>query len=117
MAGEGDEIDKSRAPLIEHLMELRTRLIWSLVAFFIAFIGCFAFAKHLFNYLVYPYKWAVIWAHLDVSKSELIYTAPQEFFFTQIKLDPRLREIAILRTATAYCGEFSACGSVNRISP
>ncbi|MGY5777107.1 twin-arginine translocase subunit TatC [Rhizobium sp. LEGMi135b] len=80
------DIDDKPQPLIEHLMELRTRLIWSIVAFFIAFIGCFAVAKHLFNYLVYPYKWAVEWAHLDLAKSELIYTAPQEFFFTQVKV-------------------------------
>jgi len=65
---------------------LRTRLIWSLGAFFVAFIACFAVAKHLFNLLVIPYKWAVIWAGLDVAKSSLIYTAPQEFFFTQIKV-------------------------------
>ena len=80
------DIDDKPQPLIEHLMELRTRLIWSLVAFFVAFIGCFAVAKHLFNYLVYPYKWAVEWAHLDLAKAELIYTAPQEFFFTQVKV-------------------------------
>ncbi|MFK3779098.1 twin-arginine translocase subunit TatC [Agrobacterium sp. NPDC089420] len=81
----GDIEDKPQ-PLIEHLMELRTRLIWSLGAFFVAFIACFAVAKHLFNLLVIPYKWAVIWAGLDVTKSSLIYTAPQEFFFTQIKV-------------------------------
>ncbi|MBA4777710.1 twin-arginine translocase subunit TatC [Agrobacterium sp. 22-209-1] len=81
----GDIEDKPQ-PLIEHLMELRTRLIWSLGAFFVAFIACFAVAKHLFNLLVVPYKWAVIWAGLDVAKSSLIYTAPQEFFFTQIKV-------------------------------
>jgi sec-independent protein translocase protein TatC len=80
------DIDDKPQPLIEHLMELRTRLIWSLVSFFIAFIACFAVAKHLFNYLVYPYKWAVEWAHLDLAKAELIYTAPQEFFFTQVKV-------------------------------
>ncbi|MGV1915773.1 twin-arginine translocase subunit TatC [uncultured Agrobacterium sp.] len=80
-----DTEDKPQ-PLIEHLMELRTRLIWSLGAFFIAFLACFAIAKHLFNLLVIPYKWAVIWAGLDVAKSSLIYTAPQEFFFTQIKV-------------------------------
>ena len=45
------DIDDKPQPLIEHLMELRTRLIWSLVAFFGAFILCFAFAKHLFNLL------------------------------------------------------------------
>ncbi|MCM2397552.1 twin-arginine translocase subunit TatC [Rhizobium sp. S95] len=81
----GDIEDKPQ-PLIEHLIELRTRLIWALGAFFVAFIACFAFAKHLFNLLVIPYKWAVLWAGLDVSKAELIYTAPQEFFFTQVKV-------------------------------
>ncbi len=81
-----NDIDDKPQPLIEHLIELRTRLIWSIGAFFVAFIICFAFAKHLFNYLVIPYKWAVIWAGLDVAKSELIYTAPQEFFFTQVKV-------------------------------
>ncbi|GAK71043.1 Sec-independent protein translocase protein TatC [Agrobacterium rubi TR3 = NBRC 13261] len=80
------DTDDKPQPLIEHLMELRTRLIWSLGAFFVAFIACFAVAKHLFNLLVIPYKWAVIWAGLDVAKSSLIYTAPQEFFFTQIKV-------------------------------
>ncbi|MBX4953995.1 twin-arginine translocase subunit TatC [Rhizobium lentis] len=81
----GDIEDKPQ-PLIEHLMELRTRLIWSIGAFFIAFIVCFFFAKHIFNYLVYPYKLAVSWANLDVEKAQLIYTAPQEFFFTQVKV-------------------------------
>ncbi|MDS7597190.1 twin-arginine translocase subunit TatC [Agrobacterium tumefaciens] len=81
-----EEIEDKPQPLIEHLMELRTRLIWALGAFFIAFIACFAVAKHLFNLLVIPYKWAVLWAGLDVAKSSLIYTAPQEFFFTQIKV-------------------------------
>ncbi|AJD41036.1 twin-arginine translocase subunit TatC [Rhizobium sp. SEMIA 4085] len=81
----GDIEDKPQ-PLIEHLMELRTRLIWAIGAFFVAFIVCFFFAKHLFNALVYPYKWAVSWAGLDVTKAQLIYTAPQEFFFTQVKV-------------------------------
>jgi sec-independent protein translocase protein TatC len=81
----GDIEDKPQ-PLIEHLMELRTRLIWSIGAFFVAFIVCFFFAKQLFNYLVYPYKLAVQWANLDVEKAQLIYTAPQEFFFTQVKV-------------------------------
>ncbi|QLF70296.1 twin-arginine translocase subunit TatC [Peteryoungia desertarenae] len=81
----GDVEDKPQ-PLVEHLIELRSRLIWALGAFFVAFIVCFAFAKDLFNFLVVPYKWAVGWAGLDVTKTELIYTAPQEFFFTQIKV-------------------------------
>ncbi|MET3594948.1 MULTISPECIES: twin-arginine translocase subunit TatC [Mesorhizobium] len=83
---EKDEIEKSSAPLIEHLIELRRRLIWSLGGFFIAFLVCFFFAKRLFNLLVVPFKWATQWAGLDPHKVELIYTAPQEFFFTQVKL-------------------------------
>jgi sec-independent protein translocase protein TatC len=81
-----DEIDKSSAPLIEHLIELRTRLIWSLAGFFIAFLVCFYFAKHIFNFMVLPFQWASGWAGLDPNRVDLIYTAPQEFFFTQIKL-------------------------------
>ncbi len=83
---EQDEIEKSSAPLIEHLMELRKRLIWSIGGFFVAFLVCFFFAKPLFNLLVIPFKWATQWAGLDPHNVELIYTAPQEFFFTQIKL-------------------------------
>ncbi|RJT28095.1 twin-arginine translocase subunit TatC [Mesorhizobium waimense] len=83
---EKDEIEKSSAPLMEHLIELRRRLIWSIGGFFIAFLVCFFFAKRLFNLLVVPFKWATQWAGLDPHKVELIYTAPQEFFFTQVKL-------------------------------
>ena len=83
---EHDEIEKSSAPLIEHLVELRQRLIWSLVGFFLAFLLCFFFAKELFNLLVQPFQWATEWAGLDKGRVNLIYTAPQEFFFTQIKL-------------------------------
>jgi sec-independent protein translocase protein TatC len=81
-----DDIEKSSAPLIEHLVELRTRLMWALGGFFIAFLICFFFARDLFNLLVLPFQWATDWAGLDASKVDLIYTAPQEFFFTQIKL-------------------------------
>lgn len=81
-----DDIEDKPQPLIEHLIELRSRLIKSLGAFFVAFLICFFFARDLFNLLVIPFKWAIIWAHLDVSKAEFIYTAPQEFFFTQLKV-------------------------------
>ena len=64
----GDIEDKPQ-PLLEHLVELRTRLMWSLGAFFVAFLVCFFFAKDLFNFLVVPYKWAVTWAEMDVTKS------------------------------------------------
>lgn len=86
MSNREDELAGTEAPLIEHLIELRQRLIWAVAAFFVAFIVCFFFAKELFNFLVIPFKWAVEWAGLDHKKVELIYTAPQEFFFTQIKI-------------------------------
>ena len=81
----GDTDDKPQ-PLIEHLIELRQRLMWAVGAFFVAFLVCFYFAKGLFNLLVLPFKWAVEWAGLSHRSVELIYTAPQEFFFTQIKV-------------------------------
>ena len=86
MSAPKDEIEASSAPLMEHLLELRRRLIWSIGGFMIAFVGCFFFAKEIFNFLVVPYQTATIWAGLDARQVELIYTAPQEFFFTQVKI-------------------------------
>jgi sec-independent protein translocase protein TatC len=77
-----DDIDASKAPLIEHLVELRQRLLRAIVAIFIAFIVCFYFADDIFNLLVVPYERA---AGAD-RHIRLIYTAPQEYFFTQMKL-------------------------------
>jgi sec-independent protein translocase protein TatC len=85
-ADEEAEIESSSAPLMTHLIELRTRLIWAIGGFFVAFLVCFFFAKQLFNLLVIPFQWATAWAGLDPTNVDLIYTAPQEFFFTQIKL-------------------------------
>ena len=77
-----ENIDATKAPLMEHLVELRRRLMWALLAVFIAFIVCFWFAKPIYNLLLWPYRVAVG----DDAPIELIYTAPQEFFFTQVKL-------------------------------
>lgn len=81
-----ETMDDTAAPLLTHLIELRKRLVWSLVGFFIAFLVCFAYAQQLFVLLTLPYKWAVDWAGMANKQIELIYTAPQEFFFTQIKI-------------------------------
>lgn len=80
------DIDDKPQPLLEHLIELRSRLMWALGAFFVAFLVCFYFAKGLFNLLVVPFRWAVEWSGIKHGSIELIYTAPQEFFFTQIKV-------------------------------
>jgi sec-independent protein translocase protein TatC len=77
-----EDIEATKAPLIEHLIELRRRLIWSLLAIFVAFLVCFYFAKPIYNLLLFPYRLA---AGTD-APIEMIYTAPQEFFFTEVKL-------------------------------
>ncbi len=74
------EIEASKAPLIEHLMELRERLIKALLAFLAMFVLSFFFAKDIYNLLLIPYT------QVAGPEARLIYTAPQEYFFTQIKV-------------------------------
>jgi sec-independent protein translocase protein TatC len=80
------DLEESSAPLLDHLIELRSRLIRALIGFFIAFLVCFFFARELFILLVVPFQWATEWAGFNPDQVDLIYTAPQEFFFTQIKI-------------------------------
>lgn len=76
-----EDIEATKAPLMEHLIELRSRLIKALIAFFVTFIGCFFFAKRIYNVLVWPFVWVAGPEH-----SKFIYTALLEYFVTQIKL-------------------------------
>jgi sec-independent protein translocase protein TatC len=75
-----DEIDKTKAPLIEHLAELRTRLIRSLWAVVAAFVVSFYFAERIYLILVQPYADAV----KDRPDHDLIFTALYEPFVTYI---------------------------------
>jgi sec-independent protein translocase protein TatC len=75
------EIEATKAPLMEHLIELRSRLIKAVLAFFIAAAVCFFFAKSIYNILVWPYVWIA-----GVENSKFIYTALLEYFITQLKL-------------------------------
>ncbi|MEM6712625.1 MAG: twin-arginine translocase subunit TatC [Pseudomonadota bacterium] len=77
-----DEVEQSRAPLISHLVELRQRLLYSVIALGIAFIGCYFIADPIFNILLVPLERA----QGETSELELIFTAPQEFFFTQLRI-------------------------------
>jgi sec-independent protein translocase protein TatC len=76
-----EDIEATKAPLLDHLVELRSRLIKALLAFFLTFIVCFFFAKHIYNILVWPFVWIAGAEH-----SKFIYTALLEYFVTQIKL-------------------------------
>jgi sec-independent protein translocase protein TatC len=52
-----EDIDASEAPLMDHLIELRTRLMWAVGGFMVAFIGSFFFSTQLFELLILPFKW------------------------------------------------------------
>ena len=76
-----EDIEASKAPLMDHLIELRSRLIKALLGFGIAFIFCFFFAKQIYNVLVWPFVWVA-----GPENSKFIYTALLEYFLTQLKL-------------------------------
>ena len=77
-----DNIEASRAPLMDHLVELRSRLIKALIGFFVMFIICFAFSKQIYQILLMPYAWAAGGA----DKVAAQFTHPLESLFTQIKI-------------------------------
>ena len=82
-APEVDELDDTSAPLIEHLAELRTRLIWSVLAFVGAMLACFPFAESILEFLAGPIA-EVLRARGE--NPQLIFTAPQEKFFVLIRI-------------------------------
>jgi len=79
-------IEASKAPLIEHLIELRSRLIKAMLGFIACFIISFIFSKQIFQILVLPYEWAADYLKIPRTEVKLIYTAPLEYFFTQLKI-------------------------------
>jgi sec-independent protein translocase protein TatC len=82
-----DEVEASRAPLMTHLEELRTRLIWSLAAIAVMFIVCFIFAEWIYNILLVPFEDAARTVRGETELNlQLIFTAPLEFFFVKLKL-------------------------------
>ena len=72
------DIDDTKAPLLEHLIELRRRLLWSLAALIAAFAICFYFAKPIFAVLVQPL--------LQAGQGRLIFTDIFEAFFVEVKV-------------------------------
>ncbi|NVK13103.1 MAG: twin-arginine translocase subunit TatC [Rhodobacteraceae bacterium] len=78
-----DEIDDSTAPLIEHLAELRTRLIHSVLAFIVGMVICFTVATPVFNFLTAPLCQVLAESGQDCA---LIFISPQEGFFVAIKI-------------------------------
>ena len=105
-----DEIEASRAPLMSHLVELRQRLIWSVVALVLGFLACFYFSQDLYIFLLHPFEVAggliaqgknkaihhgpfdLVLTLIGVLPAppaaplKMVFTAPLEFFFTKVKL-------------------------------
>jgi sec-independent protein translocase protein TatC len=78
---EEKEIEATKAPLMDHLIELRSRLIKALAAFAVATMVCFFFAKHIYNALTWPYVWVA-----GAQNAKFIYTGLLEYFVVQLKL-------------------------------
>ncbi len=72
------DIDDSKMPLLDHLIELRNRLLWCLLALALSFAVCFYFAEPIYGVLVQPLK--------DANQDKLIYTDVFEAFFVQVKV-------------------------------
>ena len=79
-----DEVEASSAPLIEHLTELRTRLIHSVVAFIIGMVICFTIWNPIFNFLTHPLCSAM--AERGQADCGLILIKLQEGFFVAISI-------------------------------
>jgi sec-independent protein translocase protein TatC len=78
------ELESSKAPLLDHLVELRNRLIHAVIAFTLCFIFCFAFAKPIYAFLAQPLANALIAS--GQQNPHMIYTAVYETFFTYAKV-------------------------------
>jgi sec-independent protein translocase protein TatC len=78
---EEKEIEATKAPLMDHLIELRSRLIKALAAFAVAAVACFFFARQIYNVLTWPYIWVA-----GAENSKFIYTGLLEYFVVQLKL-------------------------------
>lgn len=79
-----DDIEDSSAPLVEHLIELRNRLIWAVGAFLVGMILCFIVAEPILDFMLQPIETAM--RDLGNPNPVMQYTAPQEYFFTLVHI-------------------------------
>jgi len=85
-SGEEEEMEASAAPLLDHLIELRQRLIKALIGFFAAFVICFIVKGYILDVLLDPYRWAVAFSGDNPAQISLQSTEILETFITQLKI-------------------------------
>jgi sec-independent protein translocase protein TatC len=76
------ELEAGRMPLLDHLIELRNRLMWSIGAILVAFLICYQFKERIYGFLVHPLAVALE----GQPDRHLIYTGLTEAFFTYVKV-------------------------------
>lgn len=81
MAFEIKDIDESRAPLLDHLIELRTRLLRAVLALLVGFAVCFYFADWILGFLIQPLR-----AAFADGEGQLIFTKVHEVFLVELKI-------------------------------
>ena len=84
MSQTDSDIEDSSAPLVEHLAELRSRLIRAALAFVVAMVICFTVASPILDFLLIPIEKSM--RALGNPNPVMQYTAPQEYFFTLIRI-------------------------------
>ncbi len=77
-----DDVDEKKMPLLDHLVELRRRLVYSAAGLVVAFFACFYVSLDLFNFLVQP----LADVFQEDPDAQMIFTALHEFFFTKVKV-------------------------------
>ncbi len=81
-----DSADANKMPLLEHLIELRQRLLYSVIALFVFFVICFFFAQELYNFLVQPLADILLERSTPEHQRRMIFTDLTEVFFTHVKV-------------------------------
>jgi sec-independent protein translocase protein TatC len=83
---EDDEIEASRAPLLEHLVELRSRLVMVCAVLLVAFIACFVFVDPIFHFLAEPFEVARSAAHPELAGQPITLINTGAFGFFSVKM-------------------------------
>ncbi len=81
-----DAPEDKKMPLLDHLIELRQRLLYSVAALLIVFLICFFFAEEIFQYLSQPLADVMIANNVAEKYQRMIFTALTEVFFTYVKV-------------------------------